>query len=87
MNRRHTVVACCSLLLLAASWTGRAAAQEVEWRSDYVKARKEAQDKNFPLVIDFSTVNCFWCRQLEHAHLHRPRRHRPAQRPLRAATP
>ena len=65
MNRRHTVVACCSLLLLAAAWTGRAAAQEVEWRSDYMRARKEAQEKDRPLVIDFSTVNCFWCRQLE----------------------
>ncbi len=65
MNTRHRLIICCSLLLMAASWARPASAQEVEWRSDYARARKEAQDKDRPLVIDFSTVNCFWCRQLE----------------------
>jgi hypothetical protein len=43
----------------------RAADGDVEWRTDYAKARREAAEKNLPLVIDFSTENCFWCRQLE----------------------
>src|SRR5437870_4796216 len=40
-------------------------AQEVEWRTDYAAARKEASDKNLPLVIDFSTENCFYCKRLD----------------------
>lgn len=37
----------------------------VRWRTDYNVARKEAQDKNLPLLIDFVTQNCFWCKELE----------------------
>src|SRR4051812_3051976 len=40
-------------------------AGEVKWRLEYVAARKEAQDKNLPLVIDFVTKKCYWCRKLE----------------------
>jgi thioredoxin-related protein len=40
-------------------------AQGIVWLSDYNAARREAHDKNLPLVIDFSTQNCHWCRQLE----------------------
>src|SRR5262245_54838252 len=39
--------------------------QEVEWRSDYNTARREAASKNRPLVIDFGTENCFWCKKLD----------------------
>jgi tetratricopeptide (TPR) repeat protein len=42
-----------------------ARAQEVQWRLDYSQARKEAVEKGRPLVLDFSTENCFWCKQLE----------------------
>ena len=37
----------------------------VTWLDDYNAARREAHDKNLPLVIDFSTQNCIWCRKLE----------------------
>jgi thioredoxin-related protein len=40
-------------------------AQSIVWLSDYNAARREAHDKNLPLVIDFSTQSCHWCRQLE----------------------
>ncbi len=40
-------------------------AAEIQWRTDYGSALREAQDKNLPLVIDFGTVNCYWCRKLE----------------------
>jgi thioredoxin-like negative regulator of GroEL len=39
--------------------------QEVRWRDDYNRARQEAADTNRPLIIDFGTVNCHWCRQLD----------------------
>ena len=58
------LIAGCSLLLLLLP-LGAAHADEIDWRSDYSKARKEAQEKGRPLVIDFSTENCYWCRQLE----------------------
>src|SRR5689334_11531047 len=53
-------VAC--LWLLSA---GGARAQEVAWRQDYSQARQEAASKGRPLVIDFGTENCFWCKQLD----------------------
>ena len=40
-------------------------AAEVHWRTDYGKARQEALEKGRPLVLDFATVNCYWCKQLE----------------------
>jgi thioredoxin-related protein len=55
--------------MLCAFWIALAGAplraQSVSWYSDYNAARREAQDKNRPLVIDFSTQECHWCRMLE----------------------
>jgi len=59
------IVAALSLALFLSVSASRAADADVEWRTDYGKARHEAVEKNLPLVIDFSTENCFWCRQLE----------------------
>ncbi len=60
------LLVCCPLVFLTLSaLAGNAGGAEVEWRTDYGKARKEAQEKNLPLVIDFSTENCYWCKQLE----------------------
>jgi TolA-binding protein len=42
-----------------------AIAQEVEWRTDYNKARQEALDKGRPLLLDFGTENCFFCKKLD----------------------
>ena len=39
--------------------------QEVQWRYDYGKARREAETKSLPLVIDIGTENCYWCKQLD----------------------
>jgi thioredoxin-related protein len=56
-----------TVLLLC--WLGgqvnRAVADEVQWRSDYAQARKEAAEKNKPLLLDFGTEDCFWCRRLD----------------------
>jgi hypothetical protein len=59
-------LACCTAFGLSATlFSTRVAAQEVEWRYDYGKALQEAAEKARPLVIDFGTENCFWCRQLD----------------------
>src|SRR5262249_42314666 len=42
-----------------------AGAQEVKWRYDYNAARKEAGEKGLPLVLDFGTDNCYWCKRLD----------------------
>lgn len=41
-------------------------AGEIEWRTDYTLARQEALQKNLPILIDFYTDNCFWCKQMDH---------------------
>jgi thioredoxin-like negative regulator of GroEL len=52
-------------LLVAGFTPGTTVAQEVEWRHDYNAARKEATEKNRPLILDFGTENCFWCKKLD----------------------
>jgi hypothetical protein len=56
-------LACCAALWLLSAAASRA--QEVAWRQDYSQARQEAATKGRPLVIDFGTENCFWCKQLD----------------------
>ncbi len=46
---------------------------ELKWRSDYNAARKEANEKNLPLVIDFGTGACYWCRKLDETTFKDPR--------------
>ena len=53
-----------SALVLAAG-PRPAAAQQVKWVSDYNVARKEASEKGRPILIDFGTENCFWCKKLD----------------------
>ncbi len=55
-------------LLLLAGWfclSAAASAQEIDWRTDYRKARLEAAEKNRPLVLDVGTEQCYWCKQLD----------------------
>lgn len=60
-----------SLLLLAAALLPSVvAAQEIQWRTDYKKARDESTAKGLPLVIDFGTEHCFWCKQLDARTFH-----------------
>ena len=55
-----------ALLGAALAAAGAASAEEaVPWLTDYAVARREAHDRNLPLVIDFSTDNCVYCRKLE----------------------
>jgi thioredoxin-like negative regulator of GroEL len=73
-----------ALLAAAVVWQPRLAAQEngavllspwaeLKWRGDYNSARKEAQEKNLPIIIDFGTPTCFWCRKLDESTFRDPR--------------
>jgi thioredoxin-like negative regulator of GroEL len=69
---RTTLTSC---LLAGLAWLALpslAAAEEVQWRYDYNTARKEAEKKGLPLVLDFGTENCFWCRKLDESTFRDP---------------
>lgn len=55
------LVLCCWAFGLLST----ARAEEIPWRTDYNAARKEASDKNRPLIIDFGHENCLWCKKLD----------------------
>jgi thioredoxin-like negative regulator of GroEL len=40
-------------------------ADPIPWRTDYNAARKEAQEKNLPLIVDVQTEQCVYCRKME----------------------
>jgi thioredoxin-related protein len=44
---------------------GAASADDVKWRTDYAAARKEAAETGRPLLLDFGTEACFWCKKLD----------------------
>ena len=76
---RRSPAARCSLPA-ASSGPCRARPRKSNGATTTPRPARKPQDKDRPLVIDFSTENCFWCKQLDAAHLHRPGRDRPAQR-------
>lgn len=41
------------------------AADPIAWRTDYNTARKEAQEKQLPIMLVVGTEECFYCRKLE----------------------
>jgi thioredoxin-like negative regulator of GroEL len=47
-------------------------AQGIRWRHDYNSARKEALEKGRPLLLDFTTDNCFWCRRQDETTFQNP---------------
>ena len=60
---RTITAACCLLFIIHHS--SFIVAQEVEWRTDYNKARQEATEKNRPLMLYFGTDNCVHCKRLD----------------------
>jgi thioredoxin-related protein len=54
-----------SIMVLTLMAAGTVSAQEVQWRYDYTAARREAKEKQRPIVMDFGTSNCFWCKKLD----------------------
>jgi thioredoxin-related protein len=47
-------------------------AQEVHWRHDYDAAMREAEQTARPLLLDFGTAGCSWCRKLDKTTFHAP---------------
>ncbi|MEY4190655.1 MAG: hypothetical protein RIR17_1391 [Planctomycetota bacterium] len=60
-SKKHSWMSLGLLLLLGSMLP----AGEIHWRDDYQAARKEALEKNLPLLIDFHTDSCFWCKQMD----------------------
>jgi thioredoxin-related protein len=62
------------LLAIVVTAVGGAAspAQQISWRSDYASARKAAAEQYRPILIDFGTENCFWCKKLDQTTLRDP---------------
>lgn len=52
-------------LLLFFGLATSAGAQEANWLHDYAAGRQEAKQKRRPLLLDFGTSNCIWCRRLD----------------------
>jgi hypothetical protein len=59
------LIACCAACCAPAVALAESQPGEVEWRSEYDKARKEAESTGRPLVIDVTSQNCFYCKQLD----------------------
>src|SRR5438132_12695848 len=64
-TRRFVRLALFPLALLGLLAPPATAADPVKWRTDYNTARKEAQEKGLPLLIEIGTDDCFYCRKLE----------------------
>ena len=63
---KNKTLATMLLFALVFMMEAPAIAGEIEWRTDYMQARQEAAQKNLPILIDFYTDNCFWCKQMDH---------------------
>lgn len=56
----------CSLLAVATSAAEAQEAPGIKWRTSYNAARKEAESKNLPMLIDFIMVPyCFYCDKMD----------------------
>jgi thioredoxin-like negative regulator of GroEL len=64
-TRRFTFTAGCAVLIFILHPSSFILADEVDWRSDYDTARKEAADKGRPIVLDFGFEACTFCRKLD----------------------
>src|SRR5262245_53906621 len=68
-----------NLVILLAALGGFAApslaqeAPEVQWRTDYALARKEAQDRKLPIILDFVTRTCVHCKNMDLSTFRDPR--------------
>lgn len=58
---------CGSLGLLSCGKEGeeQAAGDEIEWFTSFEEAMDKAKEKNRPVMIDFYTDWCSWCKQLD----------------------
>ena len=65
MPRSHVLPTLGLLVVVFVTTAGQSHAQEVKWRDDYAAARREATETGKPLLFDFGTEACVWCRKLD----------------------
>jgi thioredoxin-like negative regulator of GroEL len=68
---RWKLIPACVLIAIASSVAG--AQEGVNWRTNYLEARKEAEAKNLPVFIDFVMTNCPPCQKMERETFRDPR--------------
>ena len=65
MTGRGVGIVAVVAVSVAVGWATPASAQEVRWRQDYAAARAEATTSGRPLLLDFGTEACIYCRKLD----------------------
>jgi thioredoxin-like negative regulator of GroEL len=65
MFRTPLIRTAVPVIVILVSTTTPVTAQEVRWRHDYSAARREATETGRPLLLDFGTEACVWCRKLD----------------------
>jgi thioredoxin-related protein len=73
MPRTHFAPAAISAVVFLVLTGCTAPAQEIRWRHDYAAARREANETGKPLLLDFGTEACFWCKKLDTTTFRDPR--------------
>lgn len=73
MPRTHIAFSVLVTIVVFVCTTGPVRAQDVQWRHDYTAARKEAIETGRPLLLDFGTDACVWCRKLDATTFRDPR--------------
>lgn len=52
-------------LLVSCAAVDTAFSQSINWRKSFNDARREAKEKNLPILMDFGTPSCYWCTVLD----------------------
>lgn len=71
-TRPRSVPKFLAALMVAAFAIAASFSQSPAWRTDYAQARREATNKNKPILLEFVSENCVWCRKLESTTLSDP---------------
>src|SRR5262245_11019019 len=65
MHRNPVWLAIALGMVLAFGECCSISGQTLNCRYEYAAARKESLEKNKPLLLEFTTENCLWCKRLE----------------------
>ena len=73
MTIRWQLILCAALLALCSPAVQGQETPAIKWRTDYNAARKEAEAKNLPVLIEFVRPNCPPCAKMEQVTFVDPR--------------
>ncbi len=71
-HRRITLLTVLCTLAAAATAPAQPDPPQVQWRTDYNSARREARERGRPLFLDIGSDNCVWCVKLDATTLRDP---------------